>query len=1348
MKTHATITTLNQRCGLYLGAMAAAFLFLLAMAGIAQAQTPITNVIYQDTFARSGLLNGSTPDTADATGSNYIAGPLLFTGQFTDQQGGTENACYMSNSISAALGPLYQEAFLPTLIETGHVYSLSASILMQTNYTVWWSALAYCSTPSLAAFQGQWTAGMLFRSTNNPGTGNGNFQVFNGSGTGGGTTFNVSPTSVYQPRFITFTEILNLTNPAAILEIWETNGVPIKTNNVGANLSSVGANNGMWPHFVTFGASNCGGWVTNFSLVDVVPFPAGPTIVEQPNNMTAAQGQTATFWVNAVATPDPTYQWMSNNVPILGATNATYTTPPLSMANNGSYYSVQVSNPVNPVTSSSALLTVTSGNPTVYSATKTASSTTIVVNFSGAVDPTTSQNAANYTLDINNTSSGISISSVSAGSTPSSVVLTTSSALDPNAAYYLIVNHVQDTFSDAMTGASTNVVLPAGLVLDLKGDSGVMVDTNGNVVQWLDQTTNANNAVDFVGWKLSTCGLALPGSTTRPSPTSVVNGLHTMTFNSANYTTLQVPSSSSTALNTNLTVYCVAQITDLNVNRHLLSKNIGNIPASFELDAVYSSGALSPSGLLGPDLINGAGGVNNVSEITGGGGVLAAPHVYAFTRQDITSYTNAWNGLSYPSEQTNWFWTASNTVSMFMDGAQLATNVPVNEAAPGFLDGQQPLCIGTREDHYANDIMNGQIMEILIFNTPLSGADRTNVDNYLGQKWFSGVTFLNPTPTITTTNGFAVSISPVPSSGSTHLSGFTWQVNGVTIPGANGSSYTTGILGPSDNGEIYSLIVSLANGSTFTNSTTVTVLTQPPYVMLAGLPIWNTNQVDVLFDEAVNPASAAVAGNYSLNNGATVTSAVMGLESNKVVLTTVGLTWNANPGAYTLTVNNVQDLYGNTLVSASPAVSLYPATALWLEGNNGIVTDSSAPNWPAYVAVQQWNDQSGNGDDMYSYTPASAIEPFFTTNYHGNMAVQFSGTNCGVNYSGKPSGTFLYSASQNGNDYPPLEITGDMTVFSVVTFNTLAGNTNGEIIGKTGSGVGKANVPASYDYNVSSTPNNSLVRGDGTNSTTITSTKGPSVGVPHIIAAMQQGATVTHFLDGALVGSGVEPPNRQEPYFDQGMPLCIGQRNDLANRLNGQMFELIIISSALDTNDLVSLNNYLAAKYTVPTGTNVYPAITAQPTTITNVYQYTTLTVPVGVTGNPLAMQWYSTNGTAITGQTNATLVIPNVQATNSYYLVLNSIYLSTSITSSVVVANVIPINPNPTNIVAALTNSNWTLSWPADHIGWLLQAQTNTVKVGISTNWFTVTGSGSTNKVVIPINLVNGTVFYRLMFP
>src|SRR5204863_3396786 len=130
--------------------------------------------------------------------------------------------------------------------------------------------------------------------------------------------------------------------------------------------------------------------------------------------------------------------------------------------------------------------------------------------------------------------------------------------------------------------------------------------------------------------------------------------------------------------------------------------------------------------------------------------------------------------------------------------------------------------------------------------------------------------------------------------------------------------------------------VTLPNGSfVYSTTNTLTVLNMPPYVTTAGIPIWNTNQVIVIFDEAVDPATATTAGNYAMNNGASVLSAAMGDAANKVVLTTSPLTFNANPGFYSLTVQNVKDLFGNTLVTASTGLGLYPNTAVWIRADTG-----------------------------------------------------------------------------------------------------------------------------------------------------------------------------------------------------------------------------------------------------------------------------------------------------------------------------------------------------------------------------------------------------------------------------
>ena len=72
----------------------------------------------------------------------------------------------------------------------------------------------------------------------------------------------------------------------------------------------------------------------------------------------------------------------------------------------------------------------------------------------------------------------------------------------------------------------------------------------------------------------------------------------------------------------------------------------------------------------------------------------------------------------------------------------------------------------------------------------------------------------------------------------------------------------------------------------------------------------------------------------------------------------------------------------------------------------------------------------------------------------------------------------------------------------------------------------------------------------------------------------------------------------------------------------------------------------------------------------------------------------------------------------------------------------------NPTNITVVVQGNQLILSWPADHTGWSLQTQTNSLSKGLSTNWVTIPGSSANNSYTNTINPTNGTVFYRMIYP
>jgi Concanavalin A-like lectin/glucanases superfamily/Ricin-type beta-trefoil lectin domain-like len=71
-----------------------------------------------------------------------------------------------------------------------------------------------------------------------------------------------------------------------------------------------------------------------------------------------------------------------------------------------------------------------------------------------------------------------------------------------------------------------------------------------------------------------------------------------------------------------------------------------------------------------------------------------------------------------------------------------------------------------------------------------------------------------------------------------------------------------------------------------------------------------------------------------------------------------------------------------------------------------------------------------------------------------------------------------------------------------------------------------------------------------------------------------------------------------------------------------------------------------------------------------------------------------------------------------------------------------------PTTLSAVLVGNALNFSWPANYLGCRLQVQTNSLDLGLGTNWSDVAGSAATNTLTLPIDPNAGSVFYRLIYP
>ena len=75
-------------------------------------------------------------------------------------------------------------------------------------------------------------------------------------------------------------------------------------------------------------------------------------------------------------------------------------------------------------------------------------------------------------------------------------------------------------------------------------------------------------------------------------------------------------------------------------------------------------------------------------------------------------------------------------------------------------------------------------------------------------------------------------------------------------------------------------------------------------------------------------------------------------------------------------------------------------------------------------------------------------------------------------------------------------------------------------------------------------------------------------------------------------------------------------------------------------------------------------------------------------------------------------------------------------------------ISTAPPQLAFGTSNGKLQFTWPADHVGWRLEAQINSPGNGLWGNWVTIPGSSITNQIWIPIESANGSVFFRLAYP
>jgi hypothetical protein len=129
-----------------------------------------------------------------------------------------------------------------------------------------------------------------------------------------------------------------------------------------------------------------------------------------------------------------------------------------------------------------------------------------------------------------------------------------------------------------------------------------------------------------------------------------------------------------------------------------------------------------------------------------------------------------------------------------------------------------------------------------------------------------------------------------------------------------------------------------------------------------------------------------------------------------------------------------------------------------------------------------------------------------------------------------------------------------------------------------------------------------------------------------------------------------------------------------------------------------------------------------------------------------------TTNGgaypTIFSGLTATNYADANVTNAVNYFYVVTAVGAGGESTNSLQAAAAPLPSKQPTNLVMQAGGGVLQLSWPADHLGWRLQIQTNNLSKGIGTNWATMGNSTNVTATNIVINPLNGGVFLRLVYP
>jgi hypothetical protein len=638
---------------------------------------------------------------------------------------------------------------------------------------------------------------------------------------------------------------------------------------------------------VTFGYSNAPTPVIDSaplltgSLVGAYLDPTGASVTfsqqPTPTNLTILEGRTATFTCLATGQSlygtTVTYQWQSapsgsttfTNIP--GATQDSYTTPLLYLADNGRQFRVFAIVPglMQPSSVVTVTVNVDTVPPTVLTANADASGTHVTVVYSQGVTDT-ALNPSNYSID-----QGVTISGITRLDT-SRVVLTTSQMAGASA-YTLSIHGVQDLALPPNTIVPIQVpfktyIFQAGAVLHKKYTDATPTSGTGFAALQADpRYPNNPDRQDMMTM------FEYPANGGYRDNVADPNGNGGNTPNSITYSD---------------TLECI--FTPPTTTNYVF------FATGADLNDVWLSTDADPVNIV------------NIAQENGG---------WTNPRDWMVSQCGTTNGL-----RSDWY----------TGNAWPGAGDPTTGSALIHLDGGQQyymIAFHHRDTWSGADDFAVTYLANPGTNQPASGDAPLLTGSVIGaflDPTGASITFSQQPTNVTILQGRTATFTAAATGQSLYGTNVVlqWQTapSGSTtftnIPGATTGSYTTPALGLADNGRQYKLLATVPAFTQPSSVATVTVnpdIYPPNLVSVAALPSQSgtTFDVGVTFDEPLDATSAGTLANYTISAG-TITGLKYYPTSQGVVLTVSGLTAGT---AYSVTVANVADPYGNKITSAN-----------------------------------------------------------------------------------------------------------------------------------------------------------------------------------------------------------------------------------------------------------------------------------------------------------------------------------------------------------------------------------------------------------------------------------------------